>query len=74
MDLDMDPNSLLASMLVSGIGFVLFGYGKKQGRFPHLMCGLLMMIYPYFIDGLVPMLGICAALCVALYAAVWYGA
>ena len=31
----------------SGLGFVLFVYGKKQGRPPQLVAGLALMVYPY---------------------------
>lgn len=27
---------------------MLFVYGKKQQRWPHLVSGLLLMVYPYF--------------------------
>ena len=30
------------------MGFVLFVYGKKQQRWPQLIGGLAMMVYPYF--------------------------
>lgn len=33
----------------SGIGFVLFVYGKKQQRWPHLVAGIALMAYPYFV-------------------------
>ncbi|HEX4346551.1 MAG TPA: hypothetical protein VHZ73_03220 [Vicinamibacterales bacterium] len=38
---------LFFSLIPSGIGFVLFVYGKKQGRMPQLVAGLLFMGYPY---------------------------
>ena len=27
---------------------MLFVYGKKQGRWPQMVAGLLLMVYPYF--------------------------
>jgi hypothetical protein len=36
------------SVIAAGVGFVLFVYGKKQQRWPHLAAGLLFMVYPYF--------------------------
>ena len=44
---DIDPTWLFLSLIPGGIGFVLFVYGKKQGRWPHLVAGLLFMAYPY---------------------------
>ena len=43
-----DPTWIFLSLIPGGIGFVLFVYGKKQQRWPHLVAGLAMMIYPYF--------------------------
>jgi hypothetical protein len=44
----LDPTWLLLSLIPGGIGFVLFVYGKQQGRMPQLVAGLLFMVYPYF--------------------------
>jgi hypothetical protein len=44
----LDPTWLLLSLIPSGIGFVLFVYGKKQERWAHLAGGLAFMVYPYF--------------------------
>jgi len=38
----------MLSLVPSGVGFVLFVYGKKQDRWPQLAAGLALMIYPYF--------------------------
>jgi hypothetical protein len=31
---------------------VLFVYGKKEGRGPQLIAGILLMVYPYFVPDL----------------------
>jgi hypothetical protein len=46
--MQFDQTSLLLSLVFSGAGFVLFVYGKKQQRWPQLVAGLAMMVYPYF--------------------------
>jgi hypothetical protein len=46
--LTFDPVWVYLSFIAGGIGFVLFVYGKKQQRWPHLAAGLLLMVYPYF--------------------------
>lgn len=51
MDLNLDANEFMASFLVSSIGFVLMVYGKKMSRVPHLVIGVLLMVYPYFVPG-----------------------
>ena len=48
----VDPTWLLVSLIPGGIGFVLFVYGKKQQRWPHLAAGLLFMVCPYFTTSL----------------------
>ena len=51
MDLNIDAYEFMASFLVSSIGFVLMAYGKKMSRVPHLVVGVLLMVYPYFVPG-----------------------
>jgi len=34
--------------ITSGVGFVLFTYGKKQDRWAHMIAGIALMVYPYF--------------------------
>ena len=46
--MSFDPTWLFISLIPSGIGFVLFVYGKKQQRWPQLVAGLVLMAYPYF--------------------------
>jgi hypothetical protein len=65
--------SLFASLLVSGVGLVLTSYGKKMARPPQLVVGLVMLIYPYFVPRVVPMLIVGAVLLAALWLAVRRG-
>jgi len=48
--MSFDPTWLFVSLIPSGIGFVLFVYGRKQERWPQLVGGLLFLVYPYFTD------------------------
>ena len=48
--MNLDPLWLFLSVIPSGVGFVLFLYGKKEARFPQLISGLLLMVYPFFAD------------------------
>jgi len=52
---NFDANSLLLSLLFSSVGFVFFAYGKKQSRLPHMVAGVTLMIYPYFVSNLIAM-------------------
>jgi hypothetical protein len=65
--MDFDPTLIFFSLIPSGVGFVLFMYGKKQQRMPQLVVGLVMMVYPYFTPTLLSMAGVGAALGGALY-------
>ena len=51
--MSLDPTWLFISLIPSGIGFVLFVYGKKQDRWPQMAAGLLLMVYPYLATSLV---------------------
>jgi hypothetical protein len=64
----LDPTWLFLSLIVSGIGFVLFVYGKKRERWPLLVGGLLFMVYPYFATSLVALVATGAVLGLIL----WY--
>ena len=60
--MDFDANSLLASLFVSSIGFVLLVYGKKMARVPQFVVGLVLLVFPYLVSGAVWILLIGAAL------------
>ena len=60
-------------MIPSGIGFVLFVYGKKQDRGIYMLAGIVFSIYPYFTPNSLVMTGIGVALGTALWLAVRAG-
>ncbi len=64
----MELNWLLLSLIPSGVGFVLFVYGRKQQRWTHVVAGLLFMFYPYFTTTVFSM----SAVGLALGAGLWY--
>jgi len=66
--MNIDPTWLFLSLIPGGIGFVLFVYGKKQDRWPHLVAGIAMMAYPYFATTVTTM----TVGGVAIGAALWY--
>jgi nitrogen fixation-related uncharacterized protein len=68
-----DSTLIFLSLVTGGIGTVLFVYGKKQGRMPHLAAGLALIIYPYFADTLAVAIGIGVLIGVALWLAVRQG-
>lgn len=68
-----DTGVLLASLLVSSVGFVLFVYGRRMSRVPQLACGLLLMAFPYLVDSVVAILLIATALLALLWGATKLG-
>ena len=68
--MSFDPTWLFLSLIPSGIGFVLFVYGKKQERWPHMLAGILFSIYPYFTPSILSMTLIGVALGAGLWLAV----
>lgn len=46
----MDSTSLLLGLVFSAIGAAFFVYGRKQKRPVPLLCGVALMVYPYFIS------------------------
>ena len=71
--MDIDVGYLVASFIVSSVGFVLFFYGKRMSRPPHLIIGLVLMIYTWFVPSVLLMLGIGVLLVGLLWFAVQRG-
>jgi hypothetical protein len=65
--MNFDPTWLFLSLFSSGIGFVLLAYGKKEGRWPYLVAGLLFLVYPYFTDSVTALVGVGVTLGVGLW-------
>lgn len=53
---------LLCGMLFGAIGLGFFIYGKKQCAMVPLLCGLALMVFPYFVASTLVMLLIGAVL------------
>ena len=60
-------STLLWGLLFGSIGFVFFTYGRKQEAFVPLICGVLLMVYPYFISNTILIIIIGIALMVIPY-------
>ncbi|HEY6176761.1 MAG TPA: hypothetical protein VIX73_20030 [Kofleriaceae bacterium] len=65
--MDIDTGSLVASLIVSAIGFVVFTYGKRLQRVPQIVIGLVLMAFPY----LVPSIPLMATIAAVLLAGLW---
>lgn len=71
--MDFSAGTLIASMLVSTIGFGLFLYGKRATRFPQLLCGLALMVFPYFTGSVMVIYGVGTVVLGGLWLAVRSG-
>jgi len=71
--MSLDPTLMFLSLLTSGVGFVLFVYGKKQDRFPQLLGGIALMVYPYFVSTVTATVAIAGVIVAAVWLAVRQG-
>jgi hypothetical protein len=74
VDLNLDAGSLVLSLVIGCVGFVCFVYGKKQQRFPQMVAGVVLSVFPYFVSNLILMAGIAVAILVLLGLAIRLGA
>lgn len=63
----MNAGVLLWGLLFSSIGLGFFLYGRKQRAAVPLVCGLVLMIYPYFIPDVIALVAIGLALSAVPY-------
>jgi hypothetical protein len=70
--MNFDPGTLIASIIVSGIGTVAFIYGKRQSRVPHMVAGVILCVFPYFVSNVILVGVITAAVLLGLFGAVRY--
>ncbi len=63
----MTTSSLVWGLLFSSVGLGYFMYGKSQRSPVPLVCGLALMVYPYFIPNSFVQIGVGAALVAVPY-------
>ncbi len=49
MGLDLSVGSLATGILISLVGAALLLYGRKEVRVPHMVAGVILIIFPYFV-------------------------
>jgi hypothetical protein len=47
--LDISPGGLAVSIFISLVGAALLMYGRKELRVPHVVTGLILIVFPYFV-------------------------
>ena len=63
----MNTANILASVIFGSIGFAAFIYGKKQTNFKTLAIGVILMVYPYFVQNPIALFAIGTVLTIALF-------
>jgi len=53
---------IVSGLLFSSVGLGYFIYGRRQGNKAALLAGIVLMVYPYFVASIVPMVVIGAVL------------
>ena len=48
------PATLLWGMLFGAIGVGFFIYGKRQAMLRPLVCGIALIVFPWFVSGALP--------------------
>ena len=59
--------TLLWGLLFGSIGLGFFIYGKKQKAVVPLICGIALMVFPYFVSNVMLLVGIGILLSVVPY-------
>jgi hypothetical protein len=63
----MDLSILLWGLLFSSIGLGYFLYGKKQRAVVPLVCGIVLMVFPYFMSNVIGLVALGVALTAVPY-------
>ena len=63
----MDESLLMWGMLFGSIGIGYFIYGKREKVIVPMVCGLVLMVFPYFVEGTITLVAIGVALAVTPY-------
>ena len=50
--LQFDLGNLIGGFIFGSIGFVAFIYGKRMQLWKMMLCGLALMVFPYFVENM----------------------
>lgn len=62
----MNTANILASVIFGSVGFAACVYGKKQSNLKALVIGVILMVYPYFVQNSIALYAIGTVLVLAL--------
>jgi hypothetical protein len=63
----VDTSSLFCGLLFGSIGVGYLVYGRRQGAVVPLVCGIALMVYPYFVSNTIALVAIGAVLMAVPY-------
>ena len=63
----MNSSSLLWPVLFGSVGLGYLMYGKKQNAIVPLVCGLVLIVFPYFISNIILLIAVGLAFTVLPY-------
>ena len=63
----MNSSSLLWTVLFGSVGLGYLMYGKKQKAIVPLVCGLALIVFPYFISNIVLLIAVGLAFTILPY-------
>ncbi|MBT5725911.1 MAG: hypothetical protein HOI74_17940 [Gammaproteobacteria bacterium] len=54
----MDEATLLWGFLFGTIGIAMAAYGRKQKKLVPMACGVMLVVFPYVVTGVLPLVGL----------------
>jgi len=54
----VNSSILLVAVLFGSVGLGYFVYGKKQNAIVPLVCGVVLMVFPYFVSNVILLIAI----------------
>jgi hypothetical protein len=63
---NVDLSTILLGSFIGLVGLALVSYGRKGLRIPHLVVGLILLVYPYFVGNSIAIVVIAVALVAGL--------
>jgi len=63
----MNTATMMWGLLFGSIGAGFFVYGKKQGKPVPLLCGIALVLFPYFVSNTLALVAVGVLLCAIPY-------
>ena len=60
--MNLSMSGIVLGIFIGLIGLALLSYGRKEVRIPHMVVGVVLLVYPYFVGNWIAVLVVAAAL------------